>query len=195
MKWTWLQWLGVAGAGFVGAVIFTIIARASGDLSLLVNSDVIGAAIGASLTIVGTLTIEAGRRQTLIVHRMNQIRKTLGALDAISGMALEEVDVGLPLADRAAATATLLGGLGGGREVLSFARTRADIGDVRLWLKFETLDRCFDRFDAEREADKLALVEPNVTEAEWAEAHERLRTFSASIRERIHGLTEALEAQ
>jgi hypothetical protein len=193
MKWGWLNWLGVLVAGFVGAALFTIIARIARDTSLLVNSDVIGAAIGASLTIVGTLAIEANRRSTASRRKMDQLRRAVVALDGVAGMALAAVDMDLPIATRATDTATLLGALGGGREAVLFARERADIDEVRLWMKLETVDRCFARFDEQREQDKAALIHPAITELGWASARDRLSVFSTDLRSRLPELLAMLD--
>jgi len=193
MKWGWLNWLGIVAAGFVGAALFTVVVRIAHDTSLLVNSDVIGAAIGASLTILGTLAIEANRRGTASKRKIDQLRRAVVALDGVAGMALAAIDMNLPIARRATDTATLLGALAGGREAVLFARERANIDEVRLWMKLETIDRAFARFDEQREQDKAALTHPAITELGWAGARDRLSVFSIDLRRRLSELLAMLD--
>lgn len=185
MTWGWPRCLGVIIAGLCGSAIFAIAARIVGDTSLLINSDVIGAAIGASLTIAGTLAIDAGRRRSEKQVRLHQLRRSLEALKTIAEKANAEVDLTLPIHDRAINAAAFLGALGGGRETLLYARSRVDIEDIGLWLRLETLDRAFTRFDKQREADKITLSQPDITELDLSNARHRMGTFNNEVVERL----------
>lgn len=193
MKWDWPKWLGIVAASLVGAALFTVVIRIANDTSLLINSDVIGAAIGASLTIAGTLAIDAGRRKAGAQRRIKQLRRSLDALKSIAQMANQEPDMTLPLQDRAIETATFLGGFGGGLEVLRYARGRIDIEDVNLWLKLETLDRRFVRFNKQREIDKTALNSPDIDEIGWSNARNRMIVFNTDIIGRLDRVIAALD--
>jgi uncharacterized protein YjiS (DUF1127 family) len=194
MKLGWLQWLGLVAAAFLGASIFSIGARITRDTSLLVNSDVIGSAIGASLTILGTLAIDAWRRKSEKRLKLQQLRRTINAMLELADMGLQPADMCLTFEDRTSKTATILGALAGGLETMHYAMGRADI-DVGLWLKLETLDRKFEQFEEWRAAELDALTHPSVTEQEWTSACSRLATFCAEVRPRLTGAIEVIDAQ
>lgn len=185
MGWGLLRWAGVVVAGFAGAGAFYMSSRIARDMSLLVNSDVFGAAIGAGLTILGALTIDAARRRSDARRRVAQLRRALKALKGVADQANTVADIALPIHDRANATATLLGALGGGREMVVYALQRIELEDVGMWLKFETLDRAFARFDEQRELDKAQLTKRHITEQEWADAHRRMTDFASDVGKRL----------
>lgn len=172
MKWGWLNWIGVIGAGFGGGSIAMLAVRIPGNWhTLLINSDVVGAAIGSMLTISATLAIGHHQRSA---ERRERIDPLISALNVVKGVADDAqlpVDMEMPLTDRAQETASNLGALRGSREPVAFARSRADFGDIGIWLKLESLKRSLDHWDDQIIANKAALSSADVSEADWIAAH------------------------
>jgi len=118
MKIPWWKLLAAIGLGFLGGVLATLVMRIEHDPSLLINSDVIGAAIGAALTIGATLIIENLRRRAERLNKLIPLKKALRAMKGVVETGLNQRLDGMNILARAEETATVYGALGGARETL-----------------------------------------------------------------------------